>query len=32
MKTKHKLDVYTKEGCARVYAFNTGNVIHSYTV
>lgn len=24
--------MYTKEGCARVYAFRTASILHSYTI
>lgn len=32
MSSKDKYDMYSKEGCARVYAFKTANILHSYTV
>jgi len=32
MNSKDKYDQYTKEGCARVFAFKTANILHSYTL
>ena len=32
MSSKDRHDMYTKEGCARVYAFKTANILHSYTI
>jgi len=32
MGSKDKYDTYTKEGCARVYAFHLSGIVHSYTL
>ena len=32
MSSKDRHDMYTKEGCARVYAFKTANILHAYTI
>jgi hypothetical protein len=32
MNSKDRLDQYTKEGCARVFAFKVANILHSYTM
>ena len=32
MTSKDKYDQYTKEGCARVFAFKMANILHSYTI
>lgn len=32
MSSKDRFDMYTKEGCARVYAFKIANILHSYTI
>lgn len=32
MAAKDKHDPYTKEGCARVFAFKLAGILHSYTV
>lgn len=32
MNSKDKYDQYTKEGCARVFAFKMAHILHSYTI
>ena len=32
MGSKDKHDTYTKEGCARVFAFKLSGIVHSYTL
>ena len=32
MTSKDRFDQYTKEGCARVFAFKVANILHSYTI